>query len=261
MSKKFKGRIDGPFVALLKSTFKAEAWKALSHGSRSLYVALRSRYNPTTENAVYLSTRDAEEELGRYSNRHNIALWFRELQHYGFIVEVSPAHHGVNGHGKAPHYRLTEAWHHGKAPTRDFLAWDGSPFSEKRKRSDPLFTAKKNRVRGDHGVATLATTGEPLVPEIISEKANSGDHGVAMSRQTGGDHGVAITSLTTSYADPELLSAFEALWTSPPIAMPFTALRLKRLFQHPAKRPDDRAKAAYFAALYQVGQQDLRAAV
>src|SRR5437763_16052022 len=59
MSKKFKGRIDGPFVALLKSTIKTEAWKALSHGARSLYVALRSRYNPKTENADYLSTRDA----------------------------------------------------------------------------------------------------------------------------------------------------------------------------------------------------------
>ena len=72
MSKKFKGRIDGPFVALLKSTIKTEAWKALSHGGRSLYVALRSRYNPTTQNAVYVSTRDAEEELGRHSNLHSI---------------------------------------------------------------------------------------------------------------------------------------------------------------------------------------------
>lgn len=82
-----------------------------------------------------------------------------------------------------------------------------------------------------------------------------------MSAHATGDRGVSITSLTTSYADPELLSAFEALWTSPPIAIPFRGLRLKRLFQHPAKRPDDRAKAAYFAALYQVEQQDLRAAV
>jgi hypothetical protein len=54
--------------------------------------------------------------------------------HHGFIVMVSPAHPGVNGHGKAPHYGLTEAWYLGKAPTRDFLAWDDSPFTEKRKR-------------------------------------------------------------------------------------------------------------------------------
>ncbi|MGB6283695.1 MAG: hypothetical protein WBG18_04645, partial [Xanthobacteraceae bacterium] len=70
MSKKFKGRIEGPFVALLKDTIKTEAWKALSHGARSLYVALRSRYNPTTQNAVYVSTRKAKEELGQHSNLH-----------------------------------------------------------------------------------------------------------------------------------------------------------------------------------------------
>jgi hypothetical protein len=72
--------------------------------------------------------------------------WFRELQHYGFIVMVSPAHHGVNGHGKAPHWRLTEEWYLGKAPTRDFLSWDGIPFTEKRKRDAPSFTVKKSEV-------------------------------------------------------------------------------------------------------------------
>jgi hypothetical protein len=257
MSKKYKGRIEGPFVALLKDTIKTEAWKALSHGARSLYVALRSRYNPTTQNAVYVSTRVAKGELGRHSNLHSVRLWFRELQHYGFIVEVSPAHHGVNGHGKAPHYRLTEAWYLGKAPTRDFLAWEGSPFTEKRKRSTPLFTAK-NRIRGDHGVTTLAPRGEPLVPEIAFAAGESGHHAVAMSDQTGGDHGVAITSLTISYADPNLLSALEAMWTAPPIAIPFKGLRLKRLFQRPAKRPDKRAEAAYLAAWYQIEQQGLR---
>jgi hypothetical protein len=260
MSKKYKGRIEGPFVALLKDTIKTEAWKALSHGARSLYVALRSRYNLTTQNAVYVSTRNAEEELGRHSNRHNVLLWFRELEHYGFIVEVSPAHHGVNGHGKAPHYRLTEAWYLGKAPTRDYLAWDGSPFTDKRKRDTPMFPTIKNRIRGDHGVTILVTTGEPLVPEIVSAAAESGDHGVAMSDQTGGDHGVAITSLTTPYADPDLLSAFEAMWSCPPIAIPFRGLRLMRLFQRPAKRPDKRAEAAYFAAWYQIEQQDCAAA-
>ena len=257
MSKKFEGRIEGPFVALLKDTIKTEAWKALSHGARSLYVSLRSRYNPTTQNAVYVSTRKAKEELGQHSNLHSIRLWFRELQHYGLIVEVSPAYHGVNGHGKAPHYRLTEAWYLGKAPTRDFLAWDGSPFTEKRKRDAPLFTAK-NRIRGDHGVTTLAPTGESLVPGIVSAAEESGDHGVTMSRQMAGDHGVSITSLTTSYADPELLSAFEALWSAPPIPIPFRGLRLKRLFQHPAKRPDKRAEATYLAAWYQIEQQGLR---
>jgi len=45
MSKKYKGRIEGSFLALLKDTIKTEAWKALSHCARSLYVALHGRYN------------------------------------------------------------------------------------------------------------------------------------------------------------------------------------------------------------------------
>jgi hypothetical protein len=253
-----KGRISGPFVPLLKATIETESWKALSHGARSLYVVLKARYNSKLHNAVWVSTRDAEEELGQCSNRHSIMRWFRELQHYGFIVMVSPAHHGVSGHGKAPHYRLTEEWHLDKAPTRDFLSWDGTLFTEKKRRGAQLLTAEKNRVRGAHGVTTPARTVSPLVPEIVSAAPESGAHGVAISDQTGGDHGVAITSLTTPYADPELLSALEALWSAPPVAIPFRGLRLQRLFQRPAKRPDPRARAAYFAAWY--GQEDLPAA-
>jgi hypothetical protein len=137
------------------------------------------------------------------------------------------------------------------------LSWDGTPFIEKRKRDAPSFTAK-NRIRGDNGVTSLVQMGLPLVREIVTEEANSGHHGVAMSDQTGGDHGVSITSLTTSYADPDLLSAFEAMWSAPPIAIPLKGLALRRLFERPAKRPDERARAAYFAAWY--GQEDLPAA-
>jgi hypothetical protein len=245
------------FVPLLKETAKTAAWKAQSHGARSLYMTLKGRYNIRLQNAVYVSTRDAEAELGQYSTRLNVMRWFRELQHYGFIVMVSPAHHGVNGHGRAPHYRLTEEWYLGKAPTRDFLSWDGIPFTEKRKRDAPSFTAK-NRIRGDNGVTTLVQTGLPLVPEIVSAEAEAGADGVSMSDHTGGADGVAITSLTTLYADPNLLSAFEAMWSAPPIAMPFKNLKLKRLYQPPAKRPDKRAEAAYLAAWYQIEQRGLR---
>jgi hypothetical protein len=65
-------------------------------------------------------------------------------------------------------------------------------------------------------------------------------------------------SLTSSYADPNLLSAFEAMWTSPPVTIPLRGLRLQRLFPRPAKRPDKRAEATYLAAWYQTEQQGLR---
>ena len=181
-----------PFVPLLKDTMKTDAWKALSHGARSLYAALKCRYNNKLQNAVHKSTRDAEKKLGQHSTRPNIMRWFRELQHHGFIVMVSQAHHGVNGHGKAPHWRLTEEWYLGKAPTRDFLNWGGTPFTEKRKRG-----TAKNRIRGVHGDSTLVTTGTPLVPEIVPAMAETGDHGDSMSDDKGGDHGDSVTSLTT----------------------------------------------------------------
>jgi len=131
MSKRSKGRIGGPFVPLLKDTMKTEAWKALSHGSRSLYAALKGRYNSKLQNGVYLSTRHAAKELGS-CKKDNVGRWFHELLHYGFIVMVSGPCLGVDGHGKAPHYRLTEEWYSGKSPTKDFLNWDGELFNEQK---------------------------------------------------------------------------------------------------------------------------------
>jgi hypothetical protein len=246
---KAKGRINGPFVPLLKDTMKTEAWKMLSHGARSLYALLKWRYNSKSQNAVWLPTRNAEQELGQYSNRHNVLLWFRELEHYGFIVEVSSAHHGVNGHGKAPHYRLTEEGYLGKEPTRDFLRWDGTPFTEKRKRKAPSFTS---RIRGDHGVTTLVTTGEPLVPEIAAAAAESGDHGGAISRPVTGDHGVTITRLPLPTPSADLLSTYEGLWSGKVVALP-KGPKLSQLFQAPNVRPDRLAVAKYCAGWYADG--------
>jgi hypothetical protein len=72
------------------------------------------------------------KELSLHQNRDSVLRWFRELQFYGFTAMVSPAHHGVNGHGKAPHWRLTEEPYLGHAPTKDFLKWDGELFHEQK---------------------------------------------------------------------------------------------------------------------------------
>jgi hypothetical protein len=123
-----KGRISGPFVPMVKATMNEPAWRALSHGARSLYAALKSRYNSKLGNAVYLSSRAAVKELGSHSCRDSIQRWFRELQYYGFTVMVSAAHLGVEGRGKAPHWRLTEEWYLGEPPTRNYQQWDGTVF-------------------------------------------------------------------------------------------------------------------------------------
>jgi hypothetical protein len=77
-----KGRIGGQFVPLLHATLDTPAWKAMSHGAKSLYVALKRRV-PRGRNIAYVSYRLAERELK--SSRRKIREWFAELAHFGFI--------------------------------------------------------------------------------------------------------------------------------------------------------------------------------
>jgi hypothetical protein len=127
-----KGRMPD-FVALYKATMKTLAWKVMSHGAKSLYVALKSRHNTNLQNAVFVSTRIAAKELG--SNKDSITRWLQELQHYGFIVVITPGHLGVEGKGKAPRIRLTDCWYLGKPPTRDFEYWNGTKFRYEKKQN------------------------------------------------------------------------------------------------------------------------------
>ncbi len=85
----------------------SDAWKAMSHGARSLFGAIKRRYNVKANNngKIYLSLRKAAGELG--SHIEDVGQWFRELKHYGFIVMVRPGHGSVDGQGVAPHWRLT----------------------------------------------------------------------------------------------------------------------------------------------------------
>jgi hypothetical protein len=123
--RKEKNRISGPFVPLLITTLNSPAWKALSHGAKVLYIALKRRA-PNAHNRCYLSYRDAEDEIR--ANKRNIAQWFRELKYYGFIALAQPGCLGVEGRGKAPHWRLTEKGIAGvEHPTNDFQRWNGVP--------------------------------------------------------------------------------------------------------------------------------------
>ena len=118
-----------PFVPVLTATLDSPAWKATSHGARSLYIALKRRYSSNFKNngKVYLSQRDAAREIG--TDTSQVARWFRELEHFGFIVMTSPGSLGVDGRGKAPHWRLTELGYMSEMPTRDFDRWAGQQFS------------------------------------------------------------------------------------------------------------------------------------
>jgi hypothetical protein len=128
------------FVKIMLDVLDAPAWRTVSFGARSLYIALRRglRNDCSNNGHIFLSQRDAVVELGSKKNRRNLVHWFRELVHYGFIVMMEPGNLGLDGAGRAPHWRLTEASCQDEAPTRDFLKWDGTIF-EARKKTKPWY--------------------------------------------------------------------------------------------------------------------------
>ena len=137
-----KGKLP-PFVPLVRTTLASPVWRQLSFGARCLYVVLKSylRHDCLNNGKVYRASREAAADLGTKSTR-SVQRWFRELEHYGFIVQTTGACLGVDGHGVAAHWRLTE-WpsfdNKGThiAPTRDFERWDGVLFY------DPLKTESR----------------------------------------------------------------------------------------------------------------------
>ena len=154
-----KGRLP-PFVPLFKGTLDAAAWRAMSHGARSLYVCLKRRYSTNFNNNgnLYLSQRDAASELG--SGTAQVGRWFHELEHYGFIVMTEPGCLGLDGKGKAPHWRITELGTLANpVPSRDFNRWNGVRFSSHWPGGDD-----KKPTRGEKVQKLSRKTGHP-VPE------------------------------------------------------------------------------------------------
>ena len=199
MSKKDKVRTP-PFVPLLHSTMDSAAWREMSHGAKSLYMALKRRV-PFEHNRGYLSFRHARSELK--ASPRKIADWFAELQHFGFIVLDQGGCLGVEGKGKSPHWRLTEKGTTSKrsadglpeAPTRDFLLWDGTRFNGRRKKQNP----------GTYGGYTPLPRGVTVpIPTGVTPQIQSVTHGVHIESEESVTHGVHISRLTTPSVSPTL---------------------------------------------------------
>jgi hypothetical protein len=134
------------FVMVTNQVLDSPAWRAMSHGARSLYIVLKRRYSPNGKNngKIFLSEREAKKQLG--SGFTEIVRWYRELQHYGFIEMMNAGCLGLDGKGKAPLWRLTEVGYmRGKSspgmedmPTMDFLKWNGVPFNNHHRGGDHL---------------------------------------------------------------------------------------------------------------------------
>jgi hypothetical protein len=208
MKSRDKGRLPD-FVSVVKSTIDAPAWRALSHGARSLYIALRRRYHTLLQGAVYLSTRTAVKELGSHSHRDNVRRWFRELQYYGFIVMVTPGYLGVEGRGRAPRWRLTESPYLGERPTRDFDRWDGTPFQQKRS-AKHYITRRQNP--GPHVRSTVDHPSGPAVDHPSGPHSSpSGPPVQTIQPRRPGPPVRAITSLTTPRLEPEARGSVAAV--------------------------------------------------
>jgi hypothetical protein len=223
MKRKDKGRLP-PFVPLHISTMETPAWKALSMGARVLYLQLKRHHLVGIKNnngKIFLSQRDALEELG-ISDRHSVARWFCELQHFGFIVQTQGGCLGVNGKGKAPHWRLTELPTLGVRETQDYLKWDGRPFpgngnqawrSRGQKPRKPIVTAVHEK-QNPGGETTARVAGKQ--PPLVAGKQPplpppSGVETTAISADQGGVETTAISRITTrgvlreQGSDPESL--------------------------------------------------------
>jgi hypothetical protein len=195
---KDKGKIEGPFVPLLVETLKSKAWRCMSPYARLLHIALKSRYSFKLKNngRIYLATRAAAEETGL--NRKTVTRAFYELVHYGFIIMTEHGCLGVNGRGKAPHWRLTELGYMNDPPTRNFMSWDGVVFEHTKKPVvAPHHRHKKKQNPGpSDGPGRSAGRAIPLV-------RRTGQSAAKVVRQTGHTDapprsaGRAISSLTT----------------------------------------------------------------
>jgi hypothetical protein len=202
-----KGNTAGePYVMLLKSVLECPAWKELSHGATRLYTYLKGEKS-NYSNRAYLSYRDAQRATG--ASLKKIAEWFAELKHYGFIVLETPHSLGVDGKGKAPHWRLTDSGRTSKSsasglredPTKDYLRWDGVLFDPKpyRRKSEWL----KNPV--NHVGNTPSTTWDtPLSTTWDTPQPGTVNHGGDIESGGPVNHGGDITSLATTVAFPGL---------------------------------------------------------
>jgi hypothetical protein len=64
-----------PFIPIFKDTIKTEAWKALSHGARSLYAVLKGRYNNKLQNFVF-GAEIAMAQAPRSPLKQSAPFWF-----------------------------------------------------------------------------------------------------------------------------------------------------------------------------------------
>jgi hypothetical protein len=204
-------RIKGQFIYLFHETLRSPAYKRLSYGARALFTALRMKFSLSNNNngRLFLCQRDVEKELGHKGGRNDVANWFRELQHYGFIVQTEGASLGTDGKGKAPRWRITDlptrsASNQFNEPTKDFLHWDGVLFERHVRPSRRMDGRKqadlKKQNPGRHVPTTVEGTCLPsAVGVCLPDYDEVGRHVPPISVHRGGRHAPPISRSTTGW--------------------------------------------------------------
>jgi len=195
-------KIQGRFFPMFHETLESPAYKQLSFGARALLTALR-KHCVKNNGHVYLSQRDASKALG-HKRRNDIANWYRELQHYGFIVQTEAASLGVDGKGKATHWCLTElpmrkGNNEFMTATKDFLRWDGTVFKPHVRPSRRWNASKQPVIKkqnpGRHVPTTVDGTSLPVVDGTCLPLAGeSGSDVTPISALQGGSDVTPISS-------------------------------------------------------------------
>jgi hypothetical protein len=145
----------------------------LSVGARALFMELQGEYFTDFEGYVFLSARDGAKRLR--ASKENVCAWFKELEHYGFIVKVRDAHLAGMGEGESAHYRLTDRYYHAQTPTRDFEKWDGVIF-EPQKRTDKRGAARLKNI-GKNSLPVRYPQTPCLIPTDISRESELAENG------------------------------------------------------------------------------------
>jgi DNA-binding MarR family transcriptional regulator len=128
MSKK-KRRSKGPqFVQMFHHVMDTAAWKDLSPGAKSAYVALKRWYNGSNNGRVGFGSRGAGEALGM--SKSSAARYLAELETHGFIVRMKDS--SFNQKRLTIEWLLTEHRNdtNGDLPLRTFTKWTGTEKKE-----------------------------------------------------------------------------------------------------------------------------------
>jgi hypothetical protein len=210
-----KGRL-APFVPYLKETMREPAWKIMSLGARMLYLHIKARYSLQAHNngRIYLPVRTATKEIATSPNQ--ITRWFRELQHYGWIVMMEGGSLGVEGKGRAPRWRLTELGYMNDPPTRDYARWRGDLFADQKPRGQKNFPVTESRNTPLRKVVTPALRKTvTLAPNSVTENRNKGN-GISVTESRNKSilttRVARVGSVQKGAEQPELME-----WTTPKI--------------------------------------------